>query len=175
MLSLVDAGAQSVEALLPLVYAELRSTANRLMRAERGNHTLEPTALVHEAFVKLVDGEASLGSGRRHFLAIAARAMRNLLVDHARERQAQKRGGGQAPVTLSGVAADGGVDVDLLDLHEALGQLEQLDERQARVIEMSYFSGMTGDEIAEELGVHRNTVVSEMRMARTWLQRQLKR
>ena len=174
LLADIEAGGGAVDELMPLVYAELRSAADRLMRRERGDHTLQPTALVHEVFVRLVEGEASLGKGRQHFLAIASRAMRNLLVDRARERRTEKRGGGAAPVTLSGLAErEGSVDVQLLDLHDALARLEELDPRQARIVEMSFFGGMTGDEIAAELDVHRNTVVRDLRMARAWLRREL--
>ena len=174
ILSGLGSGETSLEDLLPIVYAELRTSADRLMQAERGNHTLQPTALVHEVFVRLADGNSELGSNRGHFLSIAARAMRNLLVDHARRRKAEKRGGGGQHMTLSGVVDEGDqMDVELLDLHDAIEGLAALDERQARVVEMSFFAGMTGDEIAVELGLHRNTVVRELRMARAWLRREL--
>ena len=174
ILSGLGSGATSLDELLPIVYAELRSTADRLMKGERDDHTLQPTALVNEAFVRLAVGEARFGSNRRHFLAIAARAMRNLLVDHARRRRTEKRGGGREQVTLSGLADDRDTEVELLDLHAALEQLAELDERQARIVEMSFFAGMTGDEIAAELEIHRNTVVRELRMARAWLQHELR-
>tara|TARA_R110002073_G_scaffold235461_5_gene396708 strand:+ start:675 stop:1253 length:579 start_codon:yes stop_codon:yes gene_type:complete len=166
----LGSGESSLEELLPVVYAELRSAADRLMRSERDNHTLQPTALVHEVFVRLADGNAALGQNRGHFLGIAARAMRNLLVDHARRRKTEKRAGRDQQVTLTGVADDAvALDVELLDLHEAMEGLAALDERQARIVELSFFAGMTGDEIAAELGLHRNTVVRELRMGRAWL------
>ncbi|MCR9243713.1 MAG: ECF-type sigma factor [bacterium] len=171
----LESGATSLEELLPIVYAELRVLADQVMRTERAGHTLQPTALVHEVFVRLADGDAALGGSRRHFLGIAARAMRHLLVDHARRRQADKRGGGRAQVTLNGLADDAAEsDIELLDLHAALERLATLDERQALIVEMSFFAGMSGDEIADELGVHRNTVVRDLRMARAWLQRELR-
>ena len=174
LLARIARGAASASALMPLVYAELRAMAEDLMRVERGDHTLQPTALVHEAFVRLVQGEAQLGAERREFLAVASRAMRNLLVDHARRRQAEKRGGAWDRVTLGGVPSEQPTeDVEILDLHQALAELEELDERQARIVEMSFFGGMSGDEIAEQLGVHRNTVVRDLRMARAWLRRAL--
>lgn len=173
LLARIGHGSESASALMPLFYAELRAIAGGMMRAERESHTLQPTALVHEAFVRLIQGDASLGKEPGEFLAVAARAMRNLLVDHARGRRTQKRGGAWDRVTLGGVAADEAqraeTDVDLLDLSNALEELEQLDDRQARIVEMSFFAGMTGDEIATQLGVHRNTVVRELRMARAWL------
>ncbi len=175
LLSLIGVGEASPNDLMPLVYGQLRSLADRLMGGERANHTLQPTALVHEVFVRMLEGECQLGSERREFLAVAARAMRNLLVDHARQRKTDKRGGGWAQVTLSGLIddPDRSSDFELLDLHEALEQLEHLDERQARIVEMSFFAGMTGQEIAEQLGLHRNSVVRELRMARAWLRKSM--
>jgi RNA polymerase sigma factor (TIGR02999 family) len=175
LLSFIRDGSESLEALLPIVYSELRALAARHMAAERGNHTLQPTALVHEAFMRLVGCDADVGDSRGHFLAIAGRAMRNLLVDHARSRGREKRGGRQPHVTLAGIVEDGGGDLEILDLHAALDKLAGLDERQAKIVEMSYFAGMTGDEIAAQLDIHRNTVVRELRMARAWLRNELTR
>lgn len=179
LLKEVGASGKGVDELLEIVYRELRAIAGRLMDRERDDHTLQPTALVHEAFVRLVQGQdgQDLGDSRRSFLAIASRAMRNLLVDHARRHGAVKRGGAQDwnRVTLAGLAEEANSDhFDLIALHEALEELERIDERQARIVEMCFFAGMTGKEIAEELGVHRNTVTTELRMARAWLLRHMR-
>lgn len=178
LLAQVSRGQGSATAVLPLVYRELRAIAGDLMRRERDDHTLQPTALVHEAFVRLLRQDADLGVQRVEFLAVAAQAMRNLLVDHARKHRAEKRGGARDRVTLGGVEAEAGVaptEVDVLDLHAALDELEELDPRQAQVVEMAFFAGMTGQEIADHLGVHRNTVLRDLRMARAWLRRALSR
>lgn len=175
LLARIRSGDESLEALLPIVYAELRALAERHMGGERGGHTLQPTALVHEAFLRLVDSDVDVGQSRSHFLAIAGRAMRNLLVDHARARGRHKRGGRHQHITISGIAGPEGGDgeLEILDLHASLEKLAELDERQATIVEMSYFAGMTGDEIAQRLDVHRNTVVRELRMARAWLRNEL--
>lgn len=178
ILDQIRAGTESAGALMPVVYGELRAIAEQMMRKERGNHTLQATALVHEVFVKLVDHEASPIEGHREFLAVAAQAMRNLLVDHARQRRADKRGGNWERVTLAGVSSDSEsdlADIEILDLNEALEELEALDPRQARIVELCFFAGMTGDEIAEQLGVHRNTVQRDLRLARAWLRRSMER
>lgn len=159
--------------LLPHVYVQLRQLAGTLLD-HRDEVTLQPTALVHEAFLQL--GARRDWEGRAHFLAIAAKAMRDILIDHVRSRGAQKRGGGWARVTLQGVPSErdkAGEDLDLLVLHEALNRLAELDARQAEIVEMRYFGGMTGEEIGHALGVSRNTVVRELKTARAWLLREL--
>ena len=159
--------------LLPVLYGELRAMAGQFMRTERGNHTLQATALVHEAFLRLVDNDCAPDAARAEFLAAAANTMRRILIDHARKVGADKRGGGCERVTLSGLAGEEDVDVDVLGLHGALEQLEAIDARQARIVEMRFFSGMTGQEIAHHLRISRNTVVRELRLARAWLHREL--
>ena len=167
----ISEGTESPAALMPIVYQELRSIAGDLMRRERGDHTLQPTALVHEVFVRLIEQQGSLGAHRRDFLALSAQAMRNYLVDHARKHNAEKRGGSRDRMTLGEASDQPQEEVDILDLHVALEELARLDERQARIIEMVFFAGMTGQEIADHLGVHRNTVLRDLRMARAWLRR----
>jgi len=165
---------QDHERLLDLLYGELRRTAGRLMARERVEHTLQPTALVHEAWLRLVDQDAVAWTDRAHFLGIAARCMRQVLVDHARGRAAAKRGGGWGQVTLDeGLLAGGGNELELLALDEALGRLAALDARAARVAESRIFGGMTIEEIAHDLGVSRRTVDGDWATARLWLTREL--
>ncbi|MGE5246633.1 MAG: ECF-type sigma factor, partial [Betaproteobacteria bacterium] len=149
--------------------------ASRLMRSERPGHTLQATALVHEAYARLVGGDASAGD-RVHFMSLAARVMRRLLVDHARARRRAKRGGPQLVMTLSEVeaVAPGAVD-RLVDIDEALGRLKALDVRKHSVVEMSVFGGMTHAEIAAVLGISIPTVERDARMARAWLRSELGR
>ncbi len=162
--------------LLPLVYDELRRLAGHYMKGERAGHTLAPTVLVHEAFVKLADRTRAGFNGRTHFFAAGAQAMRRILVDHARARGREKRGGDWRRVTLLGdEAADrGGRDVEqLLALDEALEKLAALDERQAQVVELRYFGGLKVDEVATALGVSKRTVEGYWTHARAWLRREL--
>ena len=163
--------AAALDALLPAVQDELRRLARAYMRREREGHTLEPAALVNEAYIRLVDQHDVRWASRGHFFAIAAQAMRRVLVDHARGHGAAKRGGGAERVTLSGIAAGAAerVDVDVLWLHEALERLARLDERQARVVELRYFAGMSVEEVAEVLGISPATVKREWSTARLWL------
>lgn len=156
--------------LMPLVYDELRALAASYLRRERRGHTLQPTALVHEAYLKMVDQRAACWSGRAHFFAVAAEAIRRILVDHARGRGTAKRGGGRERVTLSGIDAVGtDAEVDLIVLDDALTRLQTLHPRQAEVVKMRYFAGLTGAETAEALGVSRSTVVDDWTVARAWL------
>lgn len=170
--------AASESQLLELVYGELRAIAGSFFKAERRDHTLEPTALVHEAFVRLVrSGEGSGVSyeSRAHFVAIAARAMRQVLIDHARVKRAQKRGGDSAErITLAGLGTDSEA-VDAIHVSEQLERLAQIDPRQAQIVEMRFFAGMTTKEIALVLGLSERTVELEWRMARAWLRRELDR
>jgi RNA polymerase sigma factor (TIGR02999 family) len=165
---------RALEDLMPLVYRELRLIARRYLRAERRDHTLQPTALVHEAFLRLVGHERAVWKGRGHFLAVAAQAMRRILVDHARRHRADKRGGGAEVLQVEGLE-DLAVapDVDLVGLDEAMTRLEQLDPRAARVVEQRYFAGSSVEETAEALGVAEITVMRDWKMARAWLQREL--
>ncbi len=162
---------------MPLVYDELRSLARRYMRSERREHTLQPTALVHEAYLRLVDRPRVDWRGRTHFFAVGARVMRHLLIDHARGRGRKKRGGGRYRVTLTDWRAAGGeagLDPgELLDLDAALEKLARVDEREARVVELRFFAGLTVAEVAHALGVSKRTVEQDWTHARAWLRREL--
>ena len=170
---------QALDALLPLVYAELRRQAERLLRREAAGHTLQPTALVHEAYLRLVDQRPGEFDGRAHFVAVAARCMRHVLVDAARVRRADKRGGGVQAVTLEALAsAPAQADADALDvlaLDEALERLARIDPQQARLVGLRYFVGLTLDETAAALGISAATVSREWAIARRWLRRELDR
>ena len=165
----------AAEELLPLLYGELKGVAVRSMRSERADHTLQPTALVHEAWLRLVGGGgAPRFESRRHFVRLAARAMRNVLVDHARARQAQKRGEGQEAASLDAVLA--GFEeqhLDLLALHEALERLQEIDAPLARLVELRFFAGLTIEETARALELSTPTVERHWRVARMWLRREL--
>ena len=166
----------ALDELLPLVYNELRRLAQARLRQEPQGHTLQATALVHEAYVRLVDLDQLTLADRNHFFAMAARVMRQVLVDHARRKRSDKRGGGATKVTLSAVSAASGaqaLDVDVLDLDSALEELAALDERLARVVELKFFVGMTLDETAEALQVSHATVERDWAMAKAWLFRRL--
>lgn len=155
--------------LMPLVYAQLRAIARRQLAGDRAGHTLMPTDLVHEAFLKLTDGTPPDSNDRAHFFAIAARAMRQILVDHERHRRADKRDGGER-ITLSSVdPPDPRQNLDLLALDQALHALEEIDERKARVIELRAFGGLDFDEIATVLDISRATLARDFRTARAWL------
>jgi RNA polymerase sigma-70 factor, ECF subfamily len=156
------------------LYRELHRLAAAKMRFERVNHTLQPTALVHEAYLRLADGKQSLGSDRIQVLGLAAHIMRNILVDHARTHQAAKRGAGAVQVTLdeSLVAAPGSM-VDVLAVDDALTRLAELDQRQADILEMHFFAGLTFEEIALQLGLSTRTVKRDWSMARAWLRQDL--
>jgi RNA polymerase sigma factor (TIGR02999 family) len=163
----------ALERLLPLVYEALHALAARYMRGERPDHTLQTTALIHEAYLRLCGADVAW-EGRVHFLAVAAQTMRRILVDHARARGRAKRGGGEPPIQLDdSQAASPGRPDDLLLLDEALGRLLALDERKARAVELHYFGGLTYDETAEALGVSAATVDRELRMAKAWLYREM--
>jgi RNA polymerase sigma factor (TIGR02999 family) len=165
----------AIEDLLPLVYAELRAIADRYMRRERKGHTLQPTALTHEAYLRLVGGNRIEWQSRAHFLAIAAQAMRRILIEHARARRRKKRGGGLKRTSLSavGAAAPGTPQIDVLALNDALERLSSLDERKGRVVELLYFGGLTAEEVGEVLCITGRTVERDWRYARLWLLREL--
>ncbi|MCC7387878.1 MAG: sigma-70 family RNA polymerase sigma factor [Phycisphaerales bacterium] len=157
----------------PSAYDALRGLAAAYLHAERRDHTLQPTALVHEAYLKLANS-ASEWKSQTHFQAVAANAMRQILVDHARARNTQKRGGDWLRVTLSAESgAVGGVDLDMLALDEALTQLARLDARKARVVELRFFGGLTCAEAAEEVGVSPKTAEADWYFARAWLRDRL--
>lgn len=167
-----DAGA--VDRLLPMVYDELRGLAGMVFDDRRTpGHTLQPTALVHEAWMKMVGGVDRLND-RRHFFAVAARAMRQVLADHARAAAAAKRGGGARPVTFMDGAVPGS-EIELADFHEALAQLERLNPRHARVVELRLLGGLTIEETADMLEVSRGTVDTDWSVARAWLRHELRR
>jgi RNA polymerase sigma-70 factor, ECF subfamily len=172
LLDLSNGRREATDQLLPLVYAELRELAARLLRHERADHTLQPTALVHEAYLRLVDQRVGTWENRAHFLGIAAQAMRRILVDHARRRSATKRRG--ARVTLDdAVAPSTGPSVDLLEIDAALSRLAELDPRQAQVVELRFFGGLSVEETAAVLGVGSATVKRDWTVARAWLHREL--
>lgn len=166
----LGASPQAAAELFPVVYSELRRLAGSILRGESASHTLQATALVNEAYLKLMGAEEANFQSRSHFFAVSARIMRQIIVDYARKRLAGKRGGGAKKLELKEalVVCDGNSD-ELLALHEAMEALEAFDERKARVIEMRYFSGMTGEEIAEALGVSVPTVTRELRVGQAWL------
>jgi len=165
----------ALAALMPVVYAELRRQAARYLRRERSDHTLQPTALVNEAFIRLVDQRNVRWQNRAHFFGVAAQAMRRILVDHARTRHRIKRGGIQERVTLvDSVAATAESAVDLLALDRLLARLEALDSRQSRIVELRFFAGLSVEETAEILEISPATVKREWSMAKAWLHSQLK-
>jgi RNA polymerase sigma factor (TIGR02999 family) len=163
--------------LFPLMYGELRKVAQRYLGRERRNHTLQPTALVHEAWMKLQNERGAEWQGRTHGMAIAAQAMRRLLVDHGRHQKREKRGGGAQPIVLDELlkaATTAGVPIeDLLTLEAALTKLEAVDERAAKVVELRFFSGMSAPEVAEHLSLSLRTVEADWTHARAWLKREL--
>jgi len=167
--------AASAEQLFPLVYDELRRLARYHMGGDTSGHTLQPTALVNEAYLRLVDQTKVGWRGRTHFMAYASKAMRNLLIDHARARASAKRGGGGRRVTLvDEIVGDRTLDREqVLSLNKALDRLAEHDERQARVVELRYFGGLKVDEVAEVLGVSKRTVEGYWTHARAWLLREL--
>jgi RNA polymerase sigma-70 factor, ECF subfamily len=165
----------ALERLMPLVYSELRRLAGNYLRRERGEHTLQPTALVNEAYLKLVDQRNAKWQNRAHFFGISAQLMRRILVDHARRHEAVKRGGtGQQRISItSAERLAKQPEVDLLALNEALDELAKMDPQQSRIVELKFFGGLSIEEIAEVLGIGHATVERDWKMARAWLRRQL--
>ena len=166
----------ALDQLTPAVYTELRHIAASLLGRERAGHTLQPTALIHEAYLRLTGHKQHEWSGRKHFFAVASHLMRQILSNHARARNAGKRGSGDRPVTFD-EAVSGGVEcgASFVAMDDALNELAKFDERKSRLIEMKYFGGLTGEEIAEVLDTSRSTVVRETRIAEAWLQDYLNR
>ena len=164
--------ARALERLTPLIYGELHRLAAGYFRKERAGHTLQPTALIDEAYLRLIAHPEPRWQGRLHFVAIAARHMRQILVAHARRRRALRRGGGALLVTFdeSRLAAP---TTDVVELSDQLDKLAEFDARKAQVVELSYFGGMTQEETAQALGVHVNTVARDLRLAEAWLRKQL--
>jgi RNA polymerase sigma factor (TIGR02999 family) len=165
---------EALEKLLPLVYSELRRRAESQMRRERSEHTLQPTALVHEAYLKLVDQQGVAWKDRTHFFAVASRAMRQILVDHARRRRTEKHGGREVRLSVEDVElATEPRSLDLLALDLALDRLAALDERQSRLVELRVFAGLTIEEAADVLGCSHATVSRDWKHAEAWLHREM--
>ncbi len=165
----------ALDELTPLVYNELRNVAEAYLLRERPDHTLQATALVNEAYLRLIGQKQGRWEGRKHFFGIAARLMRQVLVEHARKHRAEKRGGGRVTVTLDHYDyVTDTPDVDILAVHEALERLARFDEQQARIVELRFFGGLSIEEAAETLRVGHATVEREWAMARAWLRNELK-
>lgn len=165
----------ALEQLTPLIYRELRQLAKSYFRHESPAHTLQPTALVHEAWLRLVEQNSPDWQSRSHFFGIAARIMRQVLVDHARSKQARKRGADLQRISLSDCAQTAAESsADLLSLHEALGELERFDPRKANAIDLHYFGGLTIQETADALSISRPTAERDLRLGQAWLSRHMK-
>jgi RNA polymerase sigma factor (TIGR02999 family) len=165
---------QARDDLMPVVYRELRRRAGAYLRRERQDHTLQPTALVHEAYMRIVRQERVAWQDRAHFFAIASQMMRRILVDHAREHQAAKRPGAAVKVTLDDrVGAARPRACDLIDLDRALTELERIDPRQGQIVELRYFGGLSEQEVGDVLSISRTTVTREWQTARAWLYRRM--
>ena len=167
---------EALEQLIPVVYDELHRQAARYLRREHPGHTLQTTALIHEAYLRLINQQNIEWQNRAHFYAIAARLMRQILVDHARRRQATKRGGSDIKVPLEeAMVISPGENVDLVALDEALTRLAAIDPQQSRIVELRYFSGLSVEETAEVLGVSSRTVNRDWNVAKAWLRQQIAR
>lgn len=169
---------EALESLLPLVYDELHRQAASFLRRERSDHTLQATALINETYLKLIDQRDVNWENRTHFFAIAASLMRRILVDHARSKNREKRGGDAIKLTLNEDVLNSKSEeksIDLMALDEALTRLEKLDEQQAKIVELRYFSGLTLEGTAEALRISRTTVATDWAMAKAWLHRELTR
>ena len=171
---------KALDKLMPLVYSELRRLASNYLRRERPNHTLQPTALVNEAYLKLVDQKNAHWQNRAQFYGVSAQLMRRILVDHARQHQAAKRGGSdQQRLSITSAGQLGGKQlatepaIDLLALHEALEELAVIDPQQGRIVELKFFGGLSIEETAEVMGIGHATVERDWKMARAWLRRKL--
>ena len=175
LLAAVSAGDRSaVDKLLPIVYDELRKHAAFMMRRERVGHTLQPTALVHEAFLRLVQQDRVQWTGRAHFFAVASNVMRRILVDHARTRLAEKRGGGADRISIEeGLGLSVGSDADVLAIDAALERLAALDPRQAEIVTLRFFGGLSVEEVAAVLNMSKRAVEAEWTMIKAWLRREL--
>jgi RNA polymerase sigma factor (TIGR02999 family) len=166
---------EALESLLPIVYDELHRQAIRIFSRERAGHTLQPTALVNEVYLRLVDQRDANWQNRAQFFALAAQMMRRILVSHARSRRAAKRGGGEDRITLEeGVAAAPERDVNLLALDEALSRLEAVDAEKSRMVELRFFSGLSVEETAEIMGVSPRTIDRQWQTAKAWLNREMR-
>ena len=169
----------ALDALMPIVYEELHKQAARYLRRERADHTLQTTALIHETYLKLIDQREVNWENRNHFFAIAANLMRRILVDHARSKKREKRGGAAADLPLDEaalvVSADSGQNIDLIALDEALNRLAEFDARQVQVVELRYFSGLSLEETAAALKISRSTAAEDWALAKAWLRREMTR
>ena len=169
-----DGDREVLDKLIPIVYEELRRQAARYLRRERPGHTLQTTALIHEAYLRLIDQKDVRWQNRAHFYAISAQLMRRILVDHARSRQAAKRGGSDIKLPLEeAMIASEGREVDLVALDEALERLAAIDPQQSRVVELRFFSGLSVEETAEVLGTSTRTVKRDWNVAKAWLRREI--
>lgn len=165
---------EALEQLMPLVYDELRRMARGFLKRQPSHHTLQTTELIHEAYLKIAKGDKKNWQNRAHFFGVAATAMRHILVDYARSKHRQKRGGVQERVSLSdGIAVSRDQTSELIDLDEVMNALEVLDARKSRVVELRFFGGLTNEEIAEVLKISVDTVKRDWRFARTWLLREM--
>ena len=166
---------EALDKLFPLVYGELRRVASAQLNCERENHTLQPTALVHEAYLRLIEQHSVDWQNRAHFFSIASEMMRRILVNYAVSRQAEKRGGAETKLVLDeAVSFAAERDIDLIDLDAGLSKLAELDERQARIVEMKFFGGLSTEETASVLEISDRTVKREWRSAKIWLYEQMK-
>jgi len=168
-----DGDNSALEELMPLVYDELRRLAVRYLRHERANHTLQPTALVNEAYLRLVDQQKVEWQGRAQFFGLAARLMRNILVDHARSRQTAKRGGENYQVSFDSNQTGVKPQLEFLAVHEALERLAMFDPQKARIVELRFFGGLSIEETSEVLHIGHATVERDWKLARAWLRREL--
>lgn len=175
LIELTDGNKEAVNEILPLIYTELRKLAGGYLRKERGSHTLQPTALVHEAYMKLIDQRQIKWQNRAHFFGIAAQVMRRILLDYARKHKAEKRGGAEENLALEEnlIVVQGEKSAELLALDEALENLAKIDRMKAKIVELRYFGGLSVEETAEVLGVSQITVKRHWRMAKAWLYGQL--
>jgi RNA polymerase sigma factor (TIGR02999 family) len=173
---LTDGDHDALDALLPLVYAELRRLAAGYLRRERHGHTLQPTALVHEAYLRMIDQTQVRWQNRAHFFGVAAQMMRRILVDHARAHEAEKRGGEFQKLSLDeNIDVSGDRDVNLVALDDALNLLAEVDPQKSKIVELRFFGGLSVEETAEVLGVSAPTVKRQWRMAKAWLYGQVNR
>ncbi len=170
---LADGREVSTEDLVPILYEDLRRLADGIFRGERPSGTLQPTALVHEAYLALADQDHQTWENRAHFLAIAATAMRRIVINAAKARGRAKRGGGWQRITLTGKPGESPADIDLLDLETTLEKLGAIKERYVRIVELRYFAGLGLEEVASVLGVSRTIIVREWKKARAWLATEL--
>ena len=175
LIELTDGNQEVVNEILPHIYDELRRLANSYLRRERSNHTLQPTALVHEAYMKLIDQKRVRWQNRAHFFGIAAQVMRRILLDHARKHQADKRGGEveKLPIEEEILIVSHDKSAELIALDDALESLAKLDPQKARIVELRYFGGLSIEETAEVVGVSVPTINRQWRMAKAWLYSQI--